>query len=100
MAFCIVTISRSHLELPLQSESTGIQLGGKRKKLEVSSVFNQDEDEENNDSSRKLKLSLPSEEDKRVGPCHQNVFFLQILKLLLSKESDSITFLLDITIVV
>lgn len=48
------------------SESTGIQLGGKRKKLEVSSVFNQDEDEENNDSSRKLKLSLPSEEDKRL----------------------------------
>ena len=52
----------------LQSETTTtIQLGGKRKKLEVSNVFNQDEDEENNDNSRKLKLSLPSAEDKRVS---------------------------------
>ena len=33
-------------------------------------MFNQDEDEENNDSSRKLKLSLPSEEDKRVSFGH------------------------------
>jgi len=46
--------------------TTTIQLGGKRKKLEVSNVFNQDEDEENNDNSRKLKLSLPSAEDKRL----------------------------------
>ena len=44
----------------------GIALSGKRRKLEVSSVFNQDDEDENTDQSRKLKLSLPSEEDKRV----------------------------------
>ena len=47
-----------------------MQLGGKRKKLEVSSVFNQDEEDESKDQSRKLKLSLPSDEDKRVSASH------------------------------
>lgn len=47
------------------ASSQAVQLGGKRKKLEVSSVFNQEEDEEGAEQSRKLKLSLPSAEDKR-----------------------------------
>lgn len=53
-------------QMKSKTSETGIQLGGKRKKLEVSSVFNQDEDEDANDQSRKLKLSLPSDEDKRL----------------------------------
>lgn len=53
-------------QMKAKSADSSVQLGGKRKKLEVSSVFNQDEEDESKDQSRKLKLSLPSDEDKRL----------------------------------
>ena len=68
-----------------QAES-GVQLGGKRKKLEVSAVFNQDEEDESNDQSRKLKLSLPSDEDKRVS-C--TLWFIIKFEILLTFGYDS-----------
>ena len=56
-------VRRISLLPQFQMESSGP--AGKRRKLEVNSAFNQ-EDDDAEEQGKKLKLSLPTEEDKRV----------------------------------